>query len=479
MTLRTPALLCLTLILSTFATAVWAADAPTFNGHWEGSIEIPNSPLVIKVDLTQDGKSVSGTIDIPAQAARGLPLDKLEAAGGSIRFSIANIPGAPTFDGTLKDDKIAGTFKQGGGAFPFKLARTGSVAVVKSAPKRPQEPKPPFPYKCEEVGYENGAVHLAATLTLPSGKGPFPAVVLITGSGAQNRDEELMGHKPFLVLADHLTRAGVAVLRADDRGVGGSTGDFLNSTSSDFTDDALAGVVFLNTRPEIAHDRIGLAGHSEGGLIAPLAATRSKDVAFIVMLAGTGVPGGEIAQKQIELMLQAGGSSPEYIKRHLAFNEKLIALAMSDPAKAVLDARIVELVDEYFAQLSETERKAAGSAKALLPKIQAGMATGPWTRYFIRYDPRPTLKKVTVPVLALNGDLDTQVSAEQNIPEIEKALKEAPTKDITIKRFPGLNHLFQKAKTGALEEYAENEETMNPEVLKMISDWIVKRFVTR
>ncbi len=331
-----------------------------------------------------------------------------------------------------------------------------------SRPNRPQEPKPPFPYRSEDVAIVNaaGKAVLAGTVTIPEGKGPFPAVVLISGSGLQNRDEELMGHKPFLVLADYLTRHGIAVLRYDDRGFGKSTGDAAAATSEDFAGDALAAWQVLRARPEIDPRRVGLLGHSEGGLIAPLLASRTPGVAFVVMLAGPGVTGEAVMLAQGVAILKANGAPDSAIATNTSLQRQVFAILREESDQA----RIVE-------RLSAIPVPGPKEASAALVK----QSSSPWLRFFVRYDPAPALAKLTCPVLALGGELDLQVLADQNLPAIEAALKRGGNKDYTVLRLPGLNHLFQTCKTGTPAEYAKIEETMSPVALDMIATWIRKR----
>ncbi|HEV2844969.1 MAG TPA: alpha/beta fold hydrolase, partial [Thermoanaerobaculia bacterium] len=324
----------------------------------------------------------------------------------------------------------------------------------------------------EEVSYTNGDIKLAGTLTIPEGPGPFPAGVRITGSGPQNRDEALLGHKPFLVISDHLTRNGIAVLRVDDRGVGGSTGSVDTATTADFAQDALAGVRFLKKHAKVAPDRVGLVGHSEGGVVAPLAASQSTDVAFIVMLAGTGVPGADVISLQSERISRAGGMAEDKIKLEADIMRRSIEVMRNEKDPAARDAKLRQLGKEALALQSPEEQ---GGGDDMLD-AQVKQVTSNWFRYFIDYDPRPALRKVKVPVLALNGELDLQVIADQNIPEIEKALKEAGNPDVTIRRLPGLNHLFQPAKTGSPAEYAASDVTVDPSVLELMTKWIRERF---
>lgn len=448
-----------------------AADPAAAGGHWEGEISLPNNQLLqIMIDLEQAGEAWKGTIDIPSQGAKDLPLEQIAVDGPKVKFVITGVPGAPTFEGTLEGTEIRGNFTQGGGSVPFRLGRQ-AVELT----RRPQEPRPPFPYTAEEVTYKNGGVTLAGTLTLPPGAGPFPAVILITGSGAQDRDETLLGHKPFFVLADHLTRHGVAVLRVDDRGVGGSSGKTMESTSADFAQDALAGVRFLKAHAKIAPAKIGLLGHSEGGVIAPLAASQSPDVAFLVLLAGTGVPAPELLIAQSELISRAEGMPEDNIRKESEALREVIRILQTEKDPAARDAKLREVTRQALAVATAQDVKDAGGPEAFVDS-QVKRVDTPWFRYFLDYDPRPALRKVTVPVLALNGALDLQVPVEMNLPVIEQVLKESGNKDVTAKSLPGLNHLFQRAKTGSPTEYAQIEETMSPEVLELVAAWIAERF---
>jgi hypothetical protein len=331
-------------------------------------------------------------------------------------------------------------------------------------PRRPQNPVKPYPYREEEVTYANkaGGNTLAATLTVPPGKGPFPAVLLIVGSGPHDRDESLMGHKPFLVLADYLTRKGIVVLRADKRGVGKSTGDNETATTADYATDAEAGVAYLKTRSEVDPHKIGLVGHSEGGVIAPMAAVADPDVAFIVMMAGSGVEGDQILVEQGRLIAEAGGMSKEKAEENAVKQREVLALVETEKDSAILD--------------KELREKLAADG---LPEAQIGatikIATAPWFRYFLTYDPAVTLRKVTCPVLVINGSLDLQVPPAQNLPAIRKALQDGGNKHFEVDELPGLNHLFQTAKTGAPSEYGEIEETMSPVALDKMGGWILKQ----
>jgi hypothetical protein len=346
---------------------------------------------------------------------------------------------------------------------------------------RPQEPTDPLPYDTEDVTFRNteAGITLAGTLTLPRSPGPHPAAVLVSGSGAQDRDEALMGHKPFLVLADHLTRNGIAVLRYDDRGFGESEGTFATATTADFATDALAAARFLRSRPGIDPDAVGIIGHSEGGLVGPAVAAESSAVAWIVMLAGPGVPGEEILNAQIEKISRASGSSEEDIARALRTQKRIYEVLRADLDRTTTRSRLRSVFQAAVDSASPAMRASMGTDPEQIEAYidgQINQITSPWFRHFLRYDPRPALEKVTVPVLAMIGSLDLQVPPEQNLPEIEAALERAGNDDITARRLPGLNHLFQTATTGSPAEYASIEETFSPAALDIISSWIVSRF---
>ncbi len=424
-------------------------------GDWIGKLEVPGSPLEITISLRRDENGWSGTIDIPAQGLMEHPLEQVRIQANEAVFKIAGVPGEPTFNGSISGNVLSGTFSQGGVILPFTLER-GEKAEL----SRPQTPLPPFDYVQEDVTYTNDKFIRAGTLTIPKGQGPFPAVLLLSGSGAQDRDSTLFGHRSFLVIADHLTRAGIAVLRVDDRGVGGSNGDLAQSTLSDFAEDALAGVRFLVARDDIDGSRVGLIGHSEGGIVAPLAASRSNDVAFVVLLAGTGVPGADVMDLQMQLQLRLLGLDDDTIEAVAVENRKLHKLIAAGGTAAAITEQLASL------------KRAQGDPTAVQPTDVAGMMT-PWMHSFLTHDPRPVLAELEVPVLALNGELDFQVDPDQNLEAMRVALQ--GNDRATLLRFPKLNHLFQTAETGALAEYGQIEETLAPMVLDLIRDWILAR----
>jgi pimeloyl-ACP methyl ester carboxylesterase len=309
---------------------------------------------------------------------------------------------------------------------------------------------------------------------LPRTGRPHPVVILITGSGAQDRNETVAGHRPFLVLADHLTRKGIAVLRVDDRGVGGSDSGSPTATSENYAGDVLAGVTYLLGRKEINPQSIGLIGHSEGGMIAPMVAAHSKDVAFIIMLAGPGQTGEDVIYTQTELLQKADGTSQNVIANNVSLIKNVIAILKAEPNNKIAESRIRETLEKQTSKMNEAQSNALAPAKAMM-EAQFPMLLSAWFRYFVAFDPHPVLKKITVPVLALNGENDLQVSAKENLELIADALKAGGNKDFTVKSFAKLNHLFQTSQTGAPSEYDKIEETMSPQVLAVISDWILKR----
>jgi uncharacterized protein len=443
------------------AAPVAAAKPSDIDGAWLGTLDTGAVKLRVVFHIANAEDGLTATLDSPDQGLKGMATSGVTRNGTSLKIEVKPIGGV--FEGTFAADQSAidGKWTQGGATFPLLLKRLKDQAELEL--KRPQVPVKPYPYREEEVSYDNKAqnVTLAATLTIPQGTGPFPAVLLITGSGPQDRDESLMGHKPFLILSDYLTRHGIAVLRADDRGTGKSTGVFGNATTADFATDAEAGVAYLKARAEVNLRKIGLIGHSEGGLIAPMVASRNNDVAFIVMMAGTGVPGDQVLVAQGEAIEVASGKKTDEAAKNAAKKKEMLALVETEKDPAKLE--------------TELKEKMAGD----VPEAQIGMAiqqlTSPWFRYFLTYDPATALRKVTCPVLAINGSLDRQVLPNQNLPPIRKALEEAGNRRVEIDELAGLNHLFQTAKTGAPAEYSQIEETMSPVALDKMSSWILKQ----
>ncbi|HEX5725200.1 MAG TPA: CocE/NonD family hydrolase, partial [Longimicrobiaceae bacterium] len=334
-----------------------------------------------------------------------------------------------------------------------------------------------LPYREEAVEFASaGGVRLAGTLTLPPGRGPHPAVVLVSGSGPHDRDGAMMGHRPFLVLADHLTRSGVAVLRVDDRGTGGSEGSFADATLEDFADDVLGAVRYLEGRREVARGRIGLAGHSEGAVVAPLAAARPESgVAFVVMLAGTGVPGDSILRLQTDLLMRASGIPPERSARLADAQVRMFGALRRAPDGDEAARRLREAATAFVGEFSEEERRAAALTVEQVEALVRSLLT-PALRTLLDHDPAAVLRGLAVPVLALNGGRDLQVPPKENLDAIAAALESGGNRDFSVVELPGLNHLFQSAATGAPHEYARIEETFSPDALRLVSGWIAERF---
>ena len=458
----------MSILTLTVAAAVSIAGAQTpageLAGRWEGRLVVGAQSLRVVLNIDAVG---GATLDSPDQGVAGLPVSGLSVQGGVVRFAAPAV--GASFEGALVDDgrTLNGVLTQGGTGLPLVLSRVMELApsapppvIVPASAARPQTPHPPFPYLGEEVVIPTPTpgVQLAGTLTIPEGEGPFPAVLLITGSGQQDRNETVFDHKPFLVLADALSRRGVAVLRVDDRGVGGSTGPVATATSADFALDAGAAFAFLETRPEIAHGRVGLIGHSEGGTIAPLVAQADPRVAFIVMIAGPAVSGGDLLVEQSRATLLASGVAPAVVEGNVAIQGRIMrAVAANagsaEAAIAAVDAVLVE----------------AGQPPAQRQAVAAQLAA-PWTRWFIAHDPQPSLRALRIPVLALYGGKDTQVPAEQNATALRTVL---PSAEIVV--LPGLNHLMQPARTGLVAEYQTIPTTFDPAALTAIVDWVAAR----
>lgn len=457
------------LITMALLLSVLQLNAQDITGDWYGALKIGANQLRLNINIAKTDTGYAGKLISLDQNNTPIPMQWVKFTGGELSFktTMANIE----YTGMLKNNLIDGVFKQSGRPLPLQLGR--EKIEKKTAAKRPQEPKAPFPYLSEDLSFPNTREQfdLAGTLTLPAADGRFPVVILISGSGPQDRNEELMGHKPFLVLADHLTRNGIAVLRYDDRGVAKSKGTFKGATSADFAQDVLSAIDYLKTRKEIDSKKIGLIGHSEGGLIAPMVAAGSKDVAFMVLLAGPGVPGKDVIKLQGELIARAMGASENDISASGAIMNELMTIAASGKEGSVIDAEFNAAVKRSYQNLPDSVKKNVPEA---VFQNQYAALNEPWMRYFLAYDPATSLKKIKIPVLALNGSLDLQVSPSQNLPAIKQALDKARNKKYEIRELPGLNHLFQETKTGLPSEYGDLEQTLCPLMLNELSAWLKK-----
>lgn len=451
-------------------------------GYWRGGV-YQGEMMIVRMGLEVAPAPCDQalvTMDSPDQNVEDLPLTSLRMVGDSLFFELSYIGGAFRGAAAPGATALAGEWTQGGQRLTMRFDRADSAASF----TRPQEPREPFPYTAEEVTYRNAAdgTRFAATLTIPQGEGPFPAAVLITGSGAQNRDEAIMGHRPFLVIADHLTRRGIAVLRADDRGVGGSSGSTMAATIADNAGDVQAAVELLRAHPKIDRARVGLIGHSEGGWVGPLVASRGDAVAFVVMLAGPAVSGEEILYAQTRAISTASGLSPVFIDGSEAVSRRLYAIVKSEPDSARAMTAMLALADTVLRTLPPDQAAALDSAwkdPARAEQFAQGLAitTTPWFRYLLTYEPAAALDALRVPVLALFGELDLQVPPAQSVPVLERLWSDHP--DATIRVLAKHNHLFQRAETGLMAEYARIEETFSVEALELMTQWILTRFGPR
>lgn len=450
------------------------AAAQSVTGRWVGKLQVSGGQLTLVLRIQEiEGGKLSAFMDSPDQGAYDIPCDSVVYSAPHLKVIISSI--GARYEATLDGETLRGQFMQGGLSLPLVL--TPSAEEDRSV-LRPQEPKEPYPYQVEEVRFVNpiSGDTLAGTLMMPTSPGPHRAVVMISGSGAQDRDETIMNHRPFLVWADALTRLGIAVLRYDDRGVGASTGDFSEATTTDFSRDAEAAVDYLRSRKEIDNRRIGLIGHSEGGIIAPMVATRRPDdVSFIVLLAASGVRGDSILLLQNKMISRRSNLPDSVREASAALNRSLFAMLVPPTSdEEALRQSMAEVLRKAFMD---------GSVASPMPHEEIELAisqlieqlTTPWMREFLRYDPAPTLSRVLCPVLAIQGSEDVHVPVAENLPAIRKALTLHGNKEVTIKEFPGLNHLFQHGQTGLPNEYRQIRETVSPEVLQFVGEWILKR----
>jgi hypothetical protein len=448
-------------VLTTFAASIMAAaplqaaPAPDLAGVWEGRVAAGGQsiPIVFRIDAA--GNAV---MDSPDQGARNIAVDRPTIEGGVVRFVVPVIHGQ--FEGARSDDgqTLTGVLSQGGATLPLVLTRTAATATLVS---RPHTPAPPFPYRSKPAAIDNAAapgVRLAGTLTLPEGAGPFPAAILISGTGPQDRDETIEGHKAFAIWADALTRRGVAVLRYDDRGVAASTGSYGAATQNDFASDVKAAFGWLAARPDIDPSRIGLIGHSEGATFAPLAMQDGAGAAWLVMLAGPAVSGGEIIQEQQRRIAVAAGMPPAEVERTNALQRQAVAAVAAnaeDPQAIRRDIEALLLAN------GRTQQDAAQTATVM---------SSDWYRGMIVHDPAESIRTIHVPLLAVYGGKDVQVPADQNAPVVSRL---RPDADVVV--LPGLNHLFQPAETGLMAEYGQIETTLDPSVIRTVVDWVAAR----
>ncbi len=455
---------------------------------WLGTLNAGVQKLEIQVRVYASHNEKKTTfVDSVSQNLGGFKAD-LKIDGNKMSLDVPALKAKYVGEKNAEATEIAGKWTQG---IPLELRLTKVKSVAPSeraAPKRPQTPQQPFPYQIEDVTFKNEAdgTILAGTFTRPTSGGPFPAAILISGSGPQDRDETLLDHRPFWVLADHLSRRGIAVLRFDDRGVGKSTGAFANATTEDFARDVRSAIAFAKTAASIDPRRVGLIGHSEGGLVATMVAARNKEVAWVVLMASPGVNGEEILYSQGQLIMAAEGGDEEAKKKQRVLQEHVFAKVKELKPSDDIEPFVSGVVDKIIASTNEldpnsepkkdepNESETAGRA-VLTAMIRANMQAmnDPWFRFFTRYEPGPDLQKITCPVLAINGEKDVQVDPKLNLPKIESSLKAGGNSAFSIKELPGLNHLFQTCKTGGVSEYQSIDETFSPLALESISSWLL------
>ncbi|RTQ53468.1 alpha/beta hydrolase [Hymenobacter gummosus] len=439
-----------------------AQSAPPLAGDWQGSLQAGGTDIPLIVHLRAADGGYSGTLDSPKQQAYGLPIAAVIVRADSVRLRLT--APAAQFAARLSADgkQLVGAWQQGGRAAPLTLSKQ-AAGTVAPGPKRPQEPKAPLPYRAEDVTFSNAqaGIKLAGTLTLPAGKGPFPAVVLVTGSGPQDRDETIFGHRPFRVLADYLTRRGFVVLRYDDRGVGLSGGSQATYTMTDGVADAQAALAYLRSRPEVQRQQTGLLGHSEGAMIGLQTATQPNPPAFLISLAGPAVRGLEVMVRQNEDLARAAGLPAEQVTANRALNQQIYMTVLQTPDNQQAQTHVVGLLKQVGMNAAQAQQQAAAVTTA-------------WYRQLLAYNPQPLLAQVKCPVLALNGSKDLQVAASVNVPAWEKGIRAGGNQDVTAQELPGLNHLFQTARTGLSDEYGQLEETFAPAALAVIGDWLAR-----
>lgn len=448
-------------------------------GTWEGKLSVGPNTLRLVVHIKGEAGAYSATLDSPDQGAKGIPVSSVQQSGDSLHLEVA-AAGAKLSGRLLNDSTLSGQWQQGGAAFPIEMKKSAGSNSAVAVQKRPQTPVPPFPYESKDVTYHNAnrTIQFGATVTKPFGTGSYPAVLLITGSGPQNRDEELFGHKPFAVIADDLTKRGFLVLRVDDRGVGQTTGDHRSATSRDFADDVKAGLAYLRSLPEVNKSKIGLLGHSEGGMIAQIVGAEEKDLAFLVLMAAPGIPVVELMALQNRAILLSGGMAEAAADAYLKLYRPLMAaLATTTPeqgeklAMQVLNNWIKNTPEEMVAATTNIRNE---QDKQKLVASFVRQTVNPWFQYFLQYNPDDYVKKLKTKVLALNGEKDVQVTSSANLAGLQASLKRSNSPHYDVVALEGLNHLFQRCQKCTVQEYGELEETIAPAALETIGTWLVR-----
>jgi pimeloyl-ACP methyl ester carboxylesterase len=451
-------------------------SSQSITGDWYGTLDAMGTKLPIVLHFQDDGGKLSGTMDSPSQGAYGLEMNKVSFQKNQLGFELKML--GAKYSGTLSQLGLSGNFNQAGFDFDLDFGRTPPSANGEK--KREQEPND-FPYLREEVTFAGGAenVIIAGELTLPSDGKVKQAVILVSGSGGQDRNSELgtgINHRPFLVLSDFLTRQGIAVLRYDDRGISKSTGYFNAATSVDFSEDAAAALTYLKSRDELKKAKVGIIGHSEGGLIASMVAAQGVELDFLVLLAAPGIPIDSLMLMQTKLIQTSMGAPDVVVERNLAPVRKAYTYIKQHPDQTQdeIDAGLVKIYKASITDLPAPLQRSIGDQDAFA-RSQIGGLSSKWFRYFLSFDPAVYLEQVTVPVLALNGEFDLQVPMQENLDGIARSIGSNGNKELTVVPLPGLNHLFQTTTTGSPNEYGQIEETFSPTAMRIIAGWIAKR----
>jgi len=443
-------------------------------GYWSGKIKMLTMNLDFQIKVEKTKKTLNAFMSIPSQKLENYQLAVFTFKKNKLHFELPSQAGTAKFDGELIADSIKGKILQAGIQGTFYLARSEEQKTIPQSESKINEL---LPYLEDEVAFKSGRILLAGTLTIPKEEKKYPAVILLTGSGPQNRDEEIYGFKIFQKIADYLTRRGIAVLRYDDRGVGGSTGNTMQSTTEDLAGDAQAAIDFLKKQKNIDPKKIGFLGHSEGAIIAPMVAANSNDVAFMVLMSGTGVNGGEVLLEQQKLILKASGVADSLINQNLELQREINKALNNNKDLNDIRNDIQTFAEKDYETLSPDIKASIKDKKAYINSTvqsQIMVFNNPWFKYFINYDPAPALRKVKVPVLMTFGELDLQVPVNQNKPKMEEALRLGGNKNFKSIIFPKANHLYQEAKTGSPGEYNELEKEFVPGFLEKIGDWIAQ-----
>ncbi len=430
-------------------------------GEWDGTLTVSQTELAITVDFQLAEQGLTATIDIPQQGVADLPLANVQFDDPVITFELTEL--SSTFEGQYSGDAIDGGFSQAGTSGTFALTRV---------------PPAPLPYQAQEVVYQNGDIDLAGTLTLPSTTGTYPTVVLVTGSGPLNRDSDIFGFPVFGILADHLTRNGIAVLRSDDRGVGGSTGDVTLANLEDYAGDVVAAIEFLKTHPNVDGSQIGLIGHSQGALVSAIASATSSDVAFVVMLAGQTLGYPELLESQVEAILRAEGAPEEFVQAEIALQRAVNMAVTTGEGWDEVEVLLAERIRAQISALSDAQRALLGDVDNFVAQVTQEnlvILQSPLFKFQMEYDPVPVLEQLDIPVLALFGELDTQVLPELGRLALDQAIDTFGNDDYTTVTFPGANHLFQQAETGAISEYAALEPQFISGFLDTVTGWLLAR----